>query len=59
MHGRLQENLYPKYFNEWLDFRPSASCFAPSAVMLLLPSLKENRQARLSFLLYYTDRSSY
>lgn len=38
--------IYPKYFSEWFTRSPSASCFAPSAVMLLLPSLKQNREVK-------------
>lgn len=36
-------NTYPKYAKVRLTFSPSASCFAPSAVMLLLPSLEEKK----------------
>lgn len=40
MYGILYGDFYPKYFSEWWSLSPSASCFAPSAVILLLPSLK-------------------
>lgn len=59
MFGILQEDVYPKYCSERFNFSPSASCFAPSAVTLLLPSLKENREVHLLFLLHHTDLNYY
>lgn len=55
MQGCLREDFYPKCCSEWLNFSPSANCFAPSAVILLLPNLKEKLEVHLLFLLNYTD----
>lgn len=51
---QFRKDFYPKYCSEWLNFRPSASCFAPSAVILLLPSLKEKNEKFIKYASYTT-----
>lgn len=54
VNRHVSSNVYPKYMREPFCFSPSASSFAPSAVILLLPSLKNTRLDASAFILLHS-----